>query len=280
MENAIRRGTNNTVGAMINDLGGRGVLNSSVTNKGLQGINDATANAMAQGYQQNIATLSQLYGQQNDTATSGVTAGAAAQEAAQQPALNLWNASLGLNSGGTLGALNAVGGQGARTSTVQQPGGPGLFGQVLGGLAGGWASTWCFDGDTRIRMADGKEKYIKDVKKGDKVLSFDPFMEVDREETVLDVMPPHEARTILLGTLEGKDKLYAGVVTTGTQPLLLLNGDWTNVADITLGTVLHGGRKVESMMISNKCTVYDLKVSGENTYYANGYVAKGGTTEW
>lgn len=67
------------------------------------------------------------------SATAPITTAAAAQEAAQQPALNLWNASLGLN-GATNGALAAVSGNGTTTSTTTNNGGGGLFSGLLGGL--------------------------------------------------------------------------------------------------------------------------------------------------
>jgi len=64
-------------------------------------------------------------------ATNGITTAAAAQEAAQTPASNLWNMSLGLN-GSTTGALSAAAGKG--TTTTTQSGGGGLFSGLLGGL--------------------------------------------------------------------------------------------------------------------------------------------------
>lgn len=134
MEQSIASGVQNSLGSSLNNLVARGVLNSSVTNKALQGISDSAAGQMAQQYTNNIGLLSQLAGQQTSTAGQPISISAAAQEAAQQPAINLWNASLGLNSGGTGTALNAVAGQGTKTAT-QSGGGGGLFGGVLTGLA-------------------------------------------------------------------------------------------------------------------------------------------------
>ena len=68
---------------------------------------------------------------------------AAAQEAAQQPALRLWNASIGLNQSAT-GSLVALSNQGTRTTTTEthQSGGflGGLFGGITSAFAGGLAS--------------------------------------------------------------------------------------------------------------------------------------------
>ena len=78
---------------------------------------------------QNAATLDSLLGHANDN----ITTAAAAQEASQQPAANLWNMSMGLN-GQTTGALAAASGKGTTTSTTTQSGGGGLFSGLLGGL--------------------------------------------------------------------------------------------------------------------------------------------------
>ena len=68
----------------------------------------------------------------------------AAQEAAQQPALRLWNASVGLNQSAT-GSLVALSNQGTRTTTTEQHVGAGqfwggLFGGITSAFAGGLAS--------------------------------------------------------------------------------------------------------------------------------------------
>ena len=169
MTDAVKTGITNTVGGYINNLGNRGVLNSSVTNKALNDIEGNVADTMAQSYLNNINTVSGLannqlsntlntnnsnanyinskfsntmaannfnagiYNNLINNATSGITTAAAAQEAAQQPALNLWNASLGLN-GSTTSALAAAAGKGTTNSTQTTSGGGGLLSGLLGGL--------------------------------------------------------------------------------------------------------------------------------------------------
>jgi len=281
MEAAIKRGVNNSMGTLLNDLGSRGVINSSVMNTGVQGINDAAANAMSDAYQQNIGLLSGLAGQQTDQATARITAGAAAQEAAQQPALNLWNASMGLN-GSTLGALQGVSGKGTTTATQNMSGGGGLLGNTLGGLFGGiasgWASAWCFGADTLIKMADGTAKYIQDIVRGDKVLC--PHVDgTESVEEVLSVMEPHYADVYAFTATDENDD-YHVAFTTSTQPILCDDGTFVTVGNMKLGKKLRGGLELVSIEYDEFCPVYDLKVSGENNYYADGFIAKGGTNEW
>ena len=112
---------NNILGAQS------GLLQQQLTNR--LGVND-----------QNAGLYESLIG----NATQPIAVAGAAQEAAQTPATNLWNASLGLN-GATTGALAAAAGKGTTTSTSRTSGGggflTGLLGNVAGGLASGWAGS-------------------------------------------------------------------------------------------------------------------------------------------
>ena len=141
MTNAINSGVQNTVGNAINSLGNRGVLNSSVTNKALGDISQNISDTMAQQYNNNIATQSQLANQQLSGATAGITASAGAQEASQQPALNLWNASLGLQGSGNQVLGNIAGKYGSGVTSTQQNGN---FGSFLGGAVTGLAGNGGF----------------------------------------------------------------------------------------------------------------------------------------
>lgn len=133
---ATRSGVQSTVGNAVNTLGARGVLDSSVTNKAINDIEANVANQAAQNFNNNIATQSQLAQQQIENASTPITISAAAQEAAQQPALNLWNASLGLQQSGNSVLGNISGKWG---SSVQNTANRGNFGSFLGGAATGLA---------------------------------------------------------------------------------------------------------------------------------------------
>ena len=71
MTNAIKTGVNNTIGAAVNILGNRGVLNSSVANKAMNDIENNVSDTMAQQYSNNIGQLAGLANQQIGTATAG-----------------------------------------------------------------------------------------------------------------------------------------------------------------------------------------------------------------
>lgn len=135
MTNAIKSGVTNSYGTLLNNSAQNGVLNSSVTTQGMNDISKNVSDTMARSFNDNINTLAGMYNNQINNAASGITTAAAAQEAAQQPALNLWNASLGLN-GSTTSALAAAAGKGTTNSSSTQhtSGGGGFLSGLLGGL--------------------------------------------------------------------------------------------------------------------------------------------------
>lgn len=134
MAAAVQSGVQNSYGQLLNNAAANGVLNSSVTSQGLNDISKNVADTMANSFTSNLGTLANMYNNQIGNATAGITTSAAAQEAAQNPALNLWNASLGLN-GATTGALAAAAGKGTTSSSqTQTTSGGGLLSGLLGGL--------------------------------------------------------------------------------------------------------------------------------------------------
>ena len=285
MEASLQRGVNNTVGNAINSLGQRGVLNSSVTNQAMNDISKNVSDTMAEQYSNNISTLNGLYGQQASIAGTPITINAAAQEAAQQPALNLWNASLGLNTGGTLGALNAVGGQGTTTSTQRTSGGggflSGLFNTGLNAAASYYGAA-CFTGDTMVKTPNGNKR-IDELEVGDDVISYNADTDTNETNIIYEIMEPRESDCIVVvcekqAEDDGTDK--NAVFTTITQPLMREDGTFAAVAVLHVGQKLKHAGEIIGFVAAGKRMVYDLKVSGANTYYANGLIAKGGTTEW
>lgn len=272
MQDAIAKTVENTVGKQINSLGSRGVLNSSVTNQALNDASTAAAEATAQNYLNNIGVLSGLAGQQAQLASQPLTTSAAAQEAAQSPALALWNASLGLNNGSTLGTLNAIAGQGTTTSKTTMPS-SGILGGVLTGLAGN-ASLFCFTGDTKITTPSG-ERPIRHLIVNDEVICPNDDG-TETIESVTEVMIPHYANVYTV-VCENKDY----VNTTLSQPLLTADGAFVLVKDLQVGTTeLKGKGIVRSVIYSGERKVYDIKLTGANHYYADGFIAQGGSTEW
>lgn len=143
-QNAISNDLKGTVGNVMNDLANRGVVNSSVTNAAIDDIQENVADASAQNYNNAISTQSQLASQQIGNATAGITTSAAAQEAAQQPALNLWNASLGIAQSGNNVLGNIAGKYGTSVSKQSYNQSSGGLGGFLGGAVTGFAGNTGF----------------------------------------------------------------------------------------------------------------------------------------
>jgi hypothetical protein len=134
---ALQTDLDNTIGSSINSLANRGVLNSSVTNKSLQGISNSVADTLAKNYTSDINTVSGLLGQQANQAQNALQGNAQAQQASYfqpsqlfdyaqgqyAPASNLFNTMYSgrMGSGGT---------------TTTQSGGKGGLGGALGSVVG------------------------------------------------------------------------------------------------------------------------------------------------
>lgn len=138
-QQGIENDVKGTVGNVMNSLANRGVVNSSVANAAIDDISENVADAAAQNYNNAISTQSQLASQQIGNATAGITTSAAAQEAAQQPALNLWNASLGIAQSGNNVLGNIAGKYGTSVSKQSYNTGSSGLGGFLGGAVTGLA---------------------------------------------------------------------------------------------------------------------------------------------
>ena len=263
----VTNSVNQSMGNLLNNLSQNGVINSSVASQGIQGINQAAANTAADMYNQDISQLADIYGNISNMAGTNISLGAAAQEAAQQPAINLWNTSIGLD-GTNLGAISAMGGKGTSTSTQRTSGGSGIWGRILGGLASN-RGLFCFTGDTLIKTPNG-DKPLKRIRKGDIITT------PNGDEKVTDVMTPHYARVYAICTDESENKC---INLTSTQPMLMEDGNWKTLEEMRIGERFKDRGKIVLLVESGDRLVYDIKVPS-GMYYANGFIAKAGTTEW
>ena len=136
MTQAVQSGVQNSVGNLLNTMGNKGVINSSVMNQGLNDISKNTANTMANQFTNNVQTLGSLYNDQITNAGQGITTAAGAQDAAINIPKQMWQLSLGLDSAnsGTLGSIAGKYG----TTTTNKSGGSSGFGSFLGNLGGAW----------------------------------------------------------------------------------------------------------------------------------------------
>lgn len=262
-------------------LGNTGNLGNALQNiyntqySHLQGALGQQANLAQQQWanaQGNASANSGLLGNLANMAGSPIALAAAAQEAAQNPAFRAWNASMGLN-GATTNALAGIAGKGTSTQTTTQSGGGGFFGGLLGGVLGGAANAlgaglFCFPTGTKIKMADGTEKRIEHIEVGDKVMAWGE--DGEKEAEVLRTMQPHHVEVYNLVCSD------AHTMATLSQPFLTEDGAWVTLEDLKMKQRLKNAGEVHAVSFSGDRWVYDLQVSGENTYIADGFIAKGG----
>lgn len=232
--------------------------------------------ALAQQQLANTAAGTQanagLYSALMNSAGTPLTLSAAAQEAAQQPAINLWNMSLGLN-GANASALAGVAGKGTSSQTTTQSGGGGflggLFGGALTGAANAYGGLWCFPPETMVRMADGSEKKIAHIEVGERVMGIGK----DGKECPATVMHKLDDHADMVYNVCCKN---GHAMTTLSQPLMKDDGSFVLVRDLRIGDVLKGGGMLIGIIEAGDRPLCDLQTDGENNYIADGFVAKGG----
>lgn len=132
---AVQSGVQNSVGNLLNNMGNKGIVNSSVTTQGMNDISQNVANTMANQFNNDIQTLGSLYNDQISNAGQGITTAAGAQDAAINIPKQMWQLSLGLDSANS-GTLGSIAGKYGTTTTKNSGGG---LGSLLGGAATGLA---------------------------------------------------------------------------------------------------------------------------------------------
>jgi hypothetical protein len=136
----------------------------------------------------------------------------------------------------------------------------------------------CFLADTKIKMADGSEKNIEDVKTGDKVLTFAD--EKSHRLVEADVV------NIVSHTVDGYLIINNKLKVT-PEHRVFVNGAWQMIGEAKVGDYLidEDGKQtlIDSIEAKHELVkVYNLTISPYNTYIANGiYVHndKGGPRE-
>ena len=125
----------------------------------------------------------------------------------------------------------------------------------------------CFTGDTKILMADGKYKEIKDIYTGDYILT---KKSPDSDELV-------KARVYRSAEYDGWDGylIINNKLKVTTNHMIYVNGEWKEAGKIKIGDRLlsEGGKKeiVKSIEKNNQpITVYNIEVDEYATYFANG----------
>lgn len=284
--NDISRNASNTLAAQYgNDMQTAAGLAGQAYNSQLAGINGKAgllgdmfrnqlsgygqqadlANTNFNNRQQGISTLSQLANQSQQMATDPIKTAATAQEAAINTPMKYLAMATGQNAP-TQGLLSQLSQQRYSVATpgqtIVRQGSGGFFGGLMSGLGSYFA---CFVAGTEISTPEGAVA-IEQMTFGDQVISFGAVNEVTElhdmgEADIYELNTPSFAvdttQTEVFMTPDGKKPLTE--LSEG-ESVMTVNG----FEPIT--AIIATGRKEK---------VYELELTGDNMFYANGILAEG-----
>lgn len=284
--NDISRNASNTLAAQYgNDMQTAAGLAGQAYNSQLAGINGKAgllgdmfrnqlsgygqqadlANTNFNNRQQGISTLSQLANQSQQMATDPIRTAATAQEAATNTPMKYLAMATGQNAP-TQGLLSQLSQQrysvASPAQTVVRQGSGGFFGGLMSGLGSYFA---CFTAGTEISTPEGAVA-IEQMAFCDQVISLDTVNEVTElhdmgEADIYELRTPsctvETTQTEVFMTPDGKKPLTE--LSEG-ESVMTVNG----FEPIT--SIVETGRKEK---------VYELELTGDNMFYANGILAEG-----
>lgn len=125
-----------------------------------------------------------------------------------------------------------------------------------------------FPGGTRVLMADGSHRSIRDVRVGDRVLSTDPATGGLRAQGVTDTFRHDTERLVDVSVPGGR------LTSTAGHRFFVLGRGWTTVAELRVGDRLRTPEGTEQTVTALRDrsglaprTVFDLTVDGPHTFY-------------
>lgn len=264
-----------TVGSSVNNLAGRGVINSSVMSKALDDISEDAASQLAKSYTSDLGTYSGLLGSTASSANQILAGNQLAQQASETPTNSLFDYAAALaNPASNMYNTMYSGrmGTGSTSTTTSGGNGNGVW-STIGTL--GTAFILCFTGDTLVTTPDGYAK-IRDIQPGDMVLSLDE----DNEVT------PKRVASVTGGHLRDIVEVYFGDGTVWHTTARQRYYDGKHFASIDSvqhpRAVVFQGNPVEVLGVETdtgrKELVYDLTLEGpaeRNIFFANDVAAEG-----
>jgi len=136
------------------------------------------------------------------------------------------------------------------------------------------AKAGCFPGDTLITMENGEKKLIKELKIGEKVLSFNHILSLQTEDNLSS-----EVENIFKGKSSSILDINNKLRITDSH-LVLSNGNWCRAKDLKIGDLLYDEngsniqiRKIE--LIEIELEIFNLFLSSRNApFFANGIIVQ------
>jgi uncharacterized protein len=134
--------------------------------------------------------------------------------------------------------------------------------------------TYCFSGDTKITMADGSEKPIKDIKLNDEVLSFDEYPSIDTLQIKTSRVKQLYAR--LAKVIHIKFSNGSNIKVTPNHFILKNDCTWAEAGKLRPGNSVYSldGNGKQTVTVSEisdgeQAEVYNIGTT-KHTYTANG----------
>ena len=248
-------------------INGKAGLLSDIFRNQLSGYGQQAdlANTNFNNRQQGISTLSQLANQSQQMTTDPIKTAATAQEASINTPMKYLAMATGQNAP-TQGLLSQLSQQrysvASPAQTVVRQGSGGFFGGLMSGLGSYFA---CFTAGTEISTPEGAAA-IEQMAFGDQVISLDMVNEVTElhdmgEADIYELHTPsctvETTQTEVFMTPDGKKSLTE--LSEG-ESVMTVNG----FEPIT--SIVETGRKEK---------VYELELTGDNMFYANGILVEG-----
>lgn len=284
--NDISRNASNTLAAQYgNDMQTAAGLAGQAYNSQLAGINGKAgllgdmfrnqlsgygqqadlANTNFNNRQQGISTLSQLANQSQQMATDPIKTAATAQEAATNTPMKYLAMATGQNAP-TQGLLSQLSQQrysvASPAQTVVRQGSGGFFGGLMSGLGSYFA---CFTAGTEISTPEGAVA-IEQMTFGDQVVSLGAVNEVTELHDMGEA-DIYELRTP-----------SCTVETTQTEVFLTPDGKkpLTELSEGDSVMTVNGFEPITAIIATGRREkVYELELTGDNMFYANGILAEG-----
>ena len=263
-----------TVGSSVNNLAGRGVINSSVMSKALDDISEDAASQLAKSYASDLGTYSGLLGSTASNANQILAGNQLAQQASETPTNSLFDYAAALaNPASNMYNTMYSGRMGTGSTSTTTSNGSGGIWSTIGTL--GTAFILCFTGETLVTTPEGY-KAIRDIQPGDMVLSLDAEGDV----------APKRVASVTGGHLRDIVDVYFGDGTVWHTTARQRYYDGKHFASIDSAhhprAVVFQGNPVEVLGVETdtgrKELVYDLTLEGpaeRNIFFANDVAAEG-----
>lgn len=223
------------------------------------------ANTNFNNRQQGTSTLSQLANQSQQMATDPIKTAATAQEAATNTPMKYLAMATGQNAP-TQGLLSQLSQQrysvASPAQTVVRQGSGGFFGGLMSGLGSYFA---CFTAGTEISTPEGAVA-IEQMAFGDQVVSLGAVNEVTELHDMGEA-DIYELRTPSCTVETTQTEVF--MTPDGKKPL-------TELSEGESVMTVNGFEPITSIVeTGQKEKVYELELTGDNMFYANGILAEG-----